>query len=159
MKLKLTTAFFASPVLLFFIMFSPNAFGETYTLEIDDVNYSLDYSFEGDVIAMAVDKETISLLIATENVEDSIFQITLPDELIRAENNEFAVLVNGIEVGYEVNEFQGKQLSFFVPAFTEEIEIIGTFVVPEFPLGLFLMMAGVVGVILAVQKSQKRLFR
>jgi len=136
-----------------------SAYAESYSLEIDDVVYDIEYDFNGDVIAMAIDKETFSLLIATENVNDSQFQIKLPTDLIRAENNEFAVLVNGFEVDYEVMETVDRNLTFFVPAFTEEIEIIGTFVVPEFPFGTVLVLGTISGIIIIVQKSKKFLFR
>jgi len=136
-----------------------SAYAESYSLEIDDEVYDIEYNFKGDVIAMAIDKETFSLLIATENVNDSQFQIKLPNDLIRAENNEFAVLVNGFEVDYELMETVDRNLTFFVPAFTEEIEIIGTFVVPEFPLGAVLVLGTISGIIIIVQKSKKFLFR
>jgi len=136
-----------------------SAYAERYSLEIDDEVYDIEYNFNGDVIAMAIDKETFSLLIATENVNDSQFQIKLPNDLIRAENNEFAVLVNGFEVDYEVMETIDRNLTFFVPAFTEEIEIIGTFVVPEFPFGAVLVLGAICGIIIIVQKSKKFLFR
>ena len=152
-----------SPITFFVILFSlsfllfPNLFvyGETFRIEIDDTVYDVEYQLDGDVIAMAIDKETLSLLIATENVRDSEFQITWPNELIRAENNEFAVLINGLEVGYAVKDTIGSHLTFFVPVFTEEIEIIGTFVVPEFPLGSLLVLGAVIGIIVIFQKSKK----
>lgn len=136
-----------------------SAYAESYSLEIDNEVYDIEYDFNGDVIAMAIDKETFSLLIATENVNDSQFQIKLPTDLIRAENNEFAVLVNGFEVNYEVMETEDSNLTFFVPAFTEEIEIIGTFVVPEFPFGTVLVFGTISAIIILVQKSKKFLFR
>jgi len=136
-----------------------SAYAESYSLEIDNEVYDIEYDFNGDVIAMAIDKETFSLLIATENVNDSQFQIKLPTDLIHAENNEFAVLVNGFEVNYEVMETEDSNLTFFVPAFTEEIEIIGTFVVPEFPFGTVLILGTISGIIILVQKSKKFLFR
>lgn len=143
--------------LLLFSNFS--AYAESFSLEIDDEVYDIEYDFNGDIIAMAIDKETFSLLIATENVNDSQFQIKLPNDLIRAENNEFAILVNGFEVDYEVLDTVDVNLTFFVPAFTEEIEIIGTFVVPEFPLGAVLVLGTISGIIIIVQKSKKFLFR
>ena len=136
-----------------------SVYGENFSLEIDDEVYDIEYDFNGDVIAMEIDKETFSLLIATENVNDSQFQIKLPNDLIRAENNEFAVLVNGFEVNYEVEETLDSNLTFFVPVFTEEIEIIGTFVVPEFPLGEVLVLGIIIGLIIIVQKSKKFLIR
>ena len=148
-------------ILLFSILYFSNlsAYAETYHLEVDESIFEIEYSLNGDVIAMATDKETISLLIATENVEDTQFTIKLPNDLIRAENNEFAVLVNGFEVDYDIIGNADVHLTFFIPTFTEEIEIIGTYVVPEFPLGA-LMMFGIVSVIvLMLQRSKKSLFR
>ena len=156
-SLNLSLIFLSLITLLFFSNLS--AYAENYSLEIDDEVYDIEYDFNGDVIAMAIDKETFSLLIATENVNDSQFQIKLPNDLIRAENNEFAILVNGFEVDYEVEDTLDSNLTFFVPVFTEEIEIIGTFVVPEFPLGAILVLGTISGIIIIVQKSKKFLFR
>ena len=149
-------------IFLFFTIFifsNYAAYAETYRLEIDENIFDIEYELDGDVIAMATDKETISLLIATENVEDSEFTIKLPNDLINAENNEFAVLVNGFEVEYGVLDASNSYLSFFIPTFTEEIEIIGTYVVPEFPLGAIMLFGAVsIGIIL-LQKSKKSLFK
>lgn len=156
MKSKLIPKISIFLLFTIFIFSNYAVYAETYRLEIDDKVFDIDYELDGNVIALATDKETISLLIATENVEDSEFRITLPNDLIRAENNEFAVLVNGIEVEYVLKD---NTLSFIIPSFTEEIEIIGTYVVPEFPLGV-IMLFGVVGVIIILmQKSKKSLFR
>ena len=155
--INLSLIFLSLIPLLLFSNFS--AYAESFSLEIDDEVYDIEYDFNGDIITMAIDKETFSLLIATENVNDSQFQIKLPNDLIRAENNEFAILVNGFEVDYEVLDTVDVNLTFFVPAFTEEIEIIGTFVVPEFPLGAVLVLGTISGIIIIVQKSKKFLFR
>ncbi|HSG73779.1 MAG TPA: hypothetical protein VLA01_01100 [Nitrosopumilaceae archaeon] len=151
----------ASIFLLFIIFICSNhtAYAETYRLEIDENVFDIEYDLDGDIIAMATDKETISLLIATENVEDSEFAIKLPNDLIRAENNEFAVLVNGFEVEYDAMDTADSHLTFFIPAFTEEIEIIGTYVVPEFPLGAIMLFGAASLVLILVQKSKKSLFK
>jgi len=160
MNIKTLKTFFIILFSMTFLIHSNlSVYGETYRLEIDDKVYDIEYEINGDVIAMDVDKETISLLIATENVKDSEFQITLPNDLIRAENNEFAVLVNGFEVVYGVMRTENSYLTFFVPVFTEEIEIIGTFVVPEFPLDSLLVLGTVIGIIVIFQKSKNFLFK
>ena len=121
-----------------------------YVLQVDDHTYTVPYSVDAKVLAMAIDPELTSLLIGLENTQDSIFVINLEHELIDAENNEFAVLVNGYEVDYDItSDADSSILSFYVPEFTEEVEIIGTHVIPEFPLGVFLgfvMMLSVVTV-------------
>jgi len=142
-----------------FIFSNYTAYAETYRLEIDENVFDIEYELDGDVIAMATDKETISLLIATENVEDSEFTVKLPNELIHAENNEFAVLVNGVEVEYNVMDIEDSHLAFFIPTFTEEIEIIGTYVVPEFPLGAIMLFGAIGVIVILIQKSKKSLFK
>ena len=159
MKSKLTNNTGIFLLFAIFIFSNYTAYAETYSLEIDENVFEIEYELDGNVIAMATDKETISLLIATENVEDSEFNIKLPNDLIRAENNEFAVLVNGYEVEYDLMDAVDSHLVFFIPAFTEEIEIIGTYVVPEFPLGVILLFGAVSVIIIIVQKSKKSLFR
>lgn len=153
---------YAFTLIVFTILILSNlsAYAEkNYHMEIDDNSFDIKYDFDGDVIAMEIDKELNSLLIGTENVKDSQFQIILPNDLISAENNEFAILVNGFEVEYEVGEIVDPYLTFFVPVYTEEIEIIGTYVVPEFPLGAVLTLGSITGIIILLQKSKKFFFR
>jgi len=148
---------YAISSIIFTILILPNlsAFAENYHLEVDGNSFDIKYDFDGDIIAMDIDKESTSLLIGTDNVKDSNFQITLPDELIHADNNAFVVLINGYETEYKVTHGVDSALTFFVPDFTEEIEIIGTHVVPEFPLGAILVFGSIFGIIVAIQKSKK----
>jgi predicted secreted protein with PEFG-CTERM motif len=142
------------------VISSNQAFAEkNYQLSVDENSFDVRYDFDGDVIAMAVDKEAISLLIGTENVKDTQFQITLPKDLIRADNNAFAVLVNGNEADYSITSGEETVLTFYVPEFTEEIEIIGTYVVPEFPIGAILALGSIFGIIIALQRFKKFQFR
>ncbi len=148
--------------MIFTVLIIPNLSGfaeKNYRLEIDDKSFDIKYNFNGDVIAMAIDKESTSLLIGTENVKDTQFQITLPADLIHANNNAFAVLVNGHEVEYTITSSKDTVLTFFVPDFTEEIEIIGTYVVPEFPLGVILVFGSIFGIIVTLLKTKKLSFR
>jgi predicted secreted protein with PEFG-CTERM motif len=56
--------------------------------------------------------------------------------LINAQNNEFIILVDGEEVDYEmISDSDSSTFEFFVPIGSEEVEIIGTYVIPEFPVG------------------------
>ncbi|MBM3895437.1 MAG: hypothetical protein FJ359_03255 [Thaumarchaeota archaeon] len=139
------------------MIFSSNlAYGSNYSLEIDDTSFEIPYELNGDVIAMAIDKETVSLLIGITNVEDSNFVISLPAELIGAENNEFVVLVDWVEVDYIVStQNNAATLQFFVPADSQEIEIIGTQVIPEFPLGVLAVFATIIAVVTLVTKMGK----
>ena len=139
------------------IVFSSNlAYGSTYSLETSNMPFEISYELNGDVIAMEVDENTTSFLIGITNVEDSNFEISLPTELISAENNEFVVLVDGIEVDYDVStQNDAAMLQFFVPANSQEIEIIGTHVIPEFPLGAFVVLATMIVIVTFVTKIGK----
>ena len=139
------------------IVFSSNlAYGSTYSLETSDMPFEISYELNGDVIAMAVDENTTSFLIGITNVEDSNFEISLPIELISAENNEFVVLVDGVEVDYDVStQNDAAILQFFVPANSQEIEVIGTHVIPEFPLGAFVVLTTMIVIVTFVTKIGK----
>ena len=134
-------------------------YGENYQLKIDEHVYDIAYQLDGRVIAMAIDQELTSLLIGTENVNDSLFEINLQHEMINAENNEFAILVNGYEVDYEITDSgSDSKLTFFVPAGTQEIEIIGTHVIPEFPLGALFVFV-ILTTIAVFSTSKMKIFR
>jgi hypothetical protein len=131
-----------------------------YVLEIDENEFSISYQVNAKVIAMAIDPELTSLLIGLENTSDSIFVIDLKHELIRAHNNEFAVLVNGLEVDYDiVSDSDSSTLSFLIPVFTEEVEIIGTHVIPEFPAGILIGLAVLISSVVATSRIKNSVFR
>ena len=127
-----------------------------YTLNIDDQTFEISYSLEGQVIAMEIDHELNSLLIGITEVKDSSFQITFPENLISAENNDFVVLVNQVDVDYEVaTQGDSSVLRFFVPVDSQEIEIVGTHVIPEFPLGTLAVLVTMIGIMTIVTKMGK----
>jgi len=126
---------------------------KTYVLAVDDHTFDIVYEVDADVLAMAIDQELTSLLVGLENTKDSQFTIDFQKEMLSAENDEFAVLVNGLEVEYEI--FQNSNdyvLVFYVSEGTEEVEIIGTHVIPEFPFGAFFGLVLMTSVVLAMKK-------
>lgn len=130
-----------------FLIFSTPALAQTlesdsfsnsseYALKIDEHEYSVSYTVNANVIAMEIDPESKSLLIGLDKTYDSQFFIELEHDLINAENNEFIILVDGEEVDYQVtSNSERSTFEFFVPVGSEEVEIIGTHVIPEFPIG------------------------
>jgi len=137
----------------------PSVFAEkTYNLAIDEHSFDLTYEFSGDVMAMAIDQELTSLLIGVENTKDSLFRITFDNTLVSAENDNFAILVNGLEVDYDIlDDGNSSTLRFYVEEGTEEIEIIGTHVIPEFPFSVFFGFVLMASVVLIITKF--RIFR
>ncbi len=134
----------------------PSVFAEnTYNLTVDEHSFDLKYEFSGDVIAMAIDQELTSLLVGIENTKDSLFTITFDNELITAENDNFAILVNGLEVDYDISDDgNSSTIRFYVDEGTEEIEIIGTHVIPEFPIGVFFGFILMTSTVLMITKSR-----
>jgi len=95
-----------------------------------------------------------------DDTSDSIFIIDLNHELITAYNNEFAILVNGLEVDYDiVSDSDSSTFTFYVPEFTEEIEIIGTHVIPEFPLGVIMGLVILISAVMLVSRVKTPVFR
>lgn len=131
-----------------------------YDLVVDENVYPIEYQVNADVIAMEIDSELTSLLIGLENSKDSVFLIELNHDIISAEKNEYIILVNGYEVDYQIDsDLDSSILKFHIPEFTEEIEIIGTHVIPEFPMGVimgFLVLTSFI-VIIPMIKSSLRL--
>jgi len=157
--LKNTLLIFISIVFLFSNI-SVYGVQDTYHLEVDEHLYDLAYSLDGDMLAMAIDPELTSLLIGIENVKESQFWIQLPNELISAESNEFAILVNGLEINYEMEINQNDiVLGFYLLEGTQEIEIIGTKVIPEFPFGSILILIMMIATVTTLTKFRIRLFR
>ncbi len=132
----------------------PSVFAESiYNLTVDEHSFDLTYEFSGDVMAMAIDQELTSLLIGVENTKDSLFRITFDNTLVSAENDNFAILVNGLEVDYDIlDDGNSSTLRFYVEEGTEEIEIIGTHVIPEFPFSVFSGFVLMTSIVLIITK-------
>lgn len=154
---------------LFFMLFTVPVFAQTssdelsnseYALEIDEHTYSISYVVNADIIAMEIDPESRSLLIGLENTFDSQFFIGLEHELINAPNNEFIILVDGEEVDYKItSDSASSTFEFFVPIGSEEVEIIGTNVIPEFPVGAIFGFVVMISVIMIFAKIKAPFFK
>lgn len=122
----------------------------------------------GSITKIEVDPEFTSLIITvkTSATEDGTLDITLPRELIDArtgqghtgDDDKFIVLVDGNESD-KANETATtateRSLSIPVPAGTEEIEIIGTVVIPEFGILAAFVLAAAVGAIIVVSRKNQ----
>lgn len=152
------------------LIFTTPIFGQTssdelsnsskYVLEIDEHVYSISYVVNADIIAMEIDPESRSLLIGLDNTFDSQFFIGLEHELINAQNNEFIILVDGEEVDYEmISDSDSSTFEFFVPIGSEEVEIIGTNVIPEFPVGAIFGFVVMISIIMIFAKVKAPFFK
>lgn len=131
-----------------------------YALEIDEHAYSISYVVNANVVAMEIDPESTSLLIGLDNTYDSRFFIGLEHELINAQNDEFIILVDGQEADYEISsDSDSSTFAFFVPTGTEEVEIIGTHVIPEFQIGAIFGFAVMISTIMIFAKVKAPFFK
>jgi len=129
-------------------------------LTIDGNTFNMSYDFDGELLAFGIDTESKSLLIGTTDVNESTFELTFPSEVLSAENDEFVVLVDGAETNYSITHIDDNtKLSFVIPVATEEIEIIGTNVIPEFPLGVLAIMGIVSATALVFSRTKLMQFK
>lgn len=125
-----------------------------------DVTASLS---NGSVESMEVDADFTSLIVIVEtsDTEDDELMIILPRALIDAKTNggddEFIILVDGEEEDYEESNTTGTErtLAITIPAGAEEVEIIGSQVVPEFPLGVMGAMGAIVAATVLFSRFKK----
>ncbi|MEW6043576.1 MAG: hypothetical protein AB1608_04890 [Thermoproteota archaeon] len=146
-----------------FVMFSwlqiSFADSGTYELTVDGKTFDITYSLDGQVIAIEVDQESTSLLVGITDVNESIFEIGFSSEVLSATNGEFIVLVDGLETDYTTSYDDGDPtITFPIESGSEEVEIIGTSVIPEFPFGAIAVMGMVSAIVLFMSRS-KFIFR
>lgn len=116
----------------------------------------------GEILNTEIDPNFTSLILNIETTgTDGELTITLPRELIDSQldgvDEEYLVLVDGDESAFQEACTTGaaRTLTMEIPAGIVEIEIIGTEVIPEFPLSVGLIMALVVAIMLGASIRQK----
>ena len=118
---------------------------ETITVVVEGEIFSIKYSIEnGTVTAAYIDIETKSLIIVIDALDDGVITVTLPTTLITQDQYGFFILLDGEEADNYDESITSVNTTLTIPfsAGTEEIEIIGSWVVPEF--------GAIAGLVLAV---------
>ena len=125
----------------------------------EKINVTLDHDITGgSVTEMEIDTESTSLIVKIDPDTEGSITITLPRDVIDATINDadddLFVIVDGEEVDYdEITTSTDRTLTIAFPADAEEIEIIGTFVIPEF--GTIAVMILAVAIVSTVAISAK----
>ena len=123
-------------------------------------DYSLDYELTcAEIQSMTPDTEMKSMIIAIKTDCDGELTITLPKDVIDTDENGFFVLVDGDETNHKassVGEFWTLTIPFSYGS--EEIEIIGTFVIPEFGTIAALVLVVAISSILIISAKNKQIF-
>ena len=123
-------------------------------------DYELGYELTGaKIIRITPDTEMKSLIFEIETYSDGELRITLPKDVIDTDEEGFFILVDGIETNHDaVSNLEN--WSFVIPFSygSEEIEIIGTFVIPEFGTIAALVLVTAISVIVMISAKNKQIF-
>ena len=129
---------------------------QTITLEDHDVDYALTCA---EILSMTPDTEMKSLIIAIKTDCDGELNITLPKDVIDTDENGFFVLVDGDETNHIASSV-GELWTLTIPFSygSEEIEIIGTYVIPEFGTIAILVLVAAITTIVMISAKNKQIF-
>ena len=114
----------------------------------------------GKLLGIVADFDANSLIISIEATDDGTLTLTIPrsvlDATINGEDDDFFVLVDGEEVDFdETTTSTDRTLTIEFPAGAEEIEIIGTFVIPEFgTIAAMILAVAIISIIAISAKSR-----
>jgi len=131
------------------------------SVAVEGTDFLVSYSIKGGkVISIVPSLPDKSLIITIETTNDGELTVTLPRGLIDAklgsdgmsgEDDSFFVLVDGAEVDFEeTTTSEDRTLTIQFEDGTTEIEIIGTFVIPEFGAMAAIILAIAIVSIIAV---------
>ena len=126
-----------------------------------DLYVTLDHDIIGGTVTeMEIDVDSTSLVIEVDTIDGGSITVTLPrdviDATINGEDDDLFVIVDGEEVDFEESKTStDRTLTIVFPEYTEEIEIIGTFVVPEFgTIAVMIFAIAIISIIVVSSRSR-----
>ena len=129
---------------------------ESIMIDDQEVGYELTGA---EIIRMFPDPENKSLIIEIKTYSDGELTITLPKEVIDTDEEGFFVLVDGDETNHDALSVPGFwTLTIPFSYGSEEIEIIGTFVIPEFGTIVLLILVISISTIVVISAKNKQMF-
>ena len=132
----------------------------TDRFEVDAGSYGtfdVDYTVRGATVEnMLVDSDIFALIVIINSEDDGTLTLDLPRQSIDAKKGDntddtFIILIDGIEVPYEEisTDSQSRRISIDFEEGDSDIEIIGTFVVPEFgTIAILILTISIISIIL-----------
>jgi predicted secreted protein with PEFG-CTERM motif len=125
-------------------------------ISVQGTDFELTYAISGGVINQVIpDTEAKSLIVQIDSISNGTLTIKLPREVIDAKfgdnDDDFFVVLDGLEMDFdETKTGNERTITIEFPEGTEEIEIIGTSVVPEFgTITAAILMISIMSVIFA----------
>jgi len=138
----------------------------TTDFEVDAGSYGtfdVEYTIKGGTIKdMIVDTEQFAIIVQIDSTDEGTITLDLPREFIGAEkqngkDDTFIILIDGIEVAYQESLVHpnSRVITINFEEGDSDIEIIGTYVVPEF--GTIVMIILIVGIMTVIFASRNKL--
>ena len=131
------------------------------TVTVQDSNDLISYEImNAKLVNVIPDLDAVSLLLYIETTDEGSITLTIPrsvlDASINGGDDEFFVLVDGEEVDFEETKTtEDRTLTINFLAGTEQIEIIGTFVVPEFgTIAAMILAVAIISIVAISAKSR-----
>jgi len=148
-----------------FEFFGKDAVEETTdSFEVDAGSYGtfdVAYTVRGAIVEnMLVDSDIFALIVIINSEDDGVITLDLPRQSIDAIKSDktddtFIILIDGIEVPYEQisTDAQSRKITIDFEEGDSDIEIIGTFVVPEFgSITLLILTISIIAIIFLSSK-------
>lgn len=117
------------------------------------LDITVDRDEKGDIISP-------SLIISVETVDNGMLVLTIPrsvsDAVINGKESDYIILIDGKNINFaEKVSPTNRTLTIPFPTGTEEIRIIGTYVVPEFgTIAVMILAVAIVSIIVVSTKSR-----
>ncbi len=139
----------------------------TTNFEVDAGNhgtFDVEYTIKGGTLKnMIIDAEIFALIVQIDATDEGVITLDIPREFIGAEKQDgkddtFIILIDGIEVSPEETSIVGGDSRVISIGFEQgdsDIEIIGTYVVPEF--GSIVMAILIIGIMTTILISRNKL--
>lgn len=125
--------------------------------------FDVKYTIKGGTVKnMLIDEEIFALIVQIESTDEGVITLELPREFIGAEkqdgkDDKFIILIDAIEVDYEESGSgytESRTITINFEQGDSDIEIIGTYVIPEF--GAITMMILIVGIMVTVLVARNK---
>ncbi len=137
----------------------------TTNFEVDagsNGTFDVEYTIKGGTVKdMIVDSDIFALIVQIDSTDEGKIDLDLPREFIGAEKQDgkddtFIILIDGVEVPYQesVVHSDSRVITINFEQGDSDIEIIGTYIVPEF--GTIAMMILLVGIMATVVLTKNR---
>lgn len=132
-----------------------------YQLEVEgsEVSYPIAYKIEGgNVTGMSINLETKSLGIAISATQHGTLTIKLPRSVIDAWELSYQVYVDGEGADFEETEAneEFRTLAIPFPGSAKQVQVSGSYIIPEFPVALVMLALAIVCTIIAAAMYGRR---